>query len=533
VFSVGDRVADYEIVARLKTGGMATLFLGRRTGAAGFAKHVAIKVIHPHLASDQTFVRMFVDEALLSARIHHPNVVHVEELRELDGQHFLVMEYVHACSLSQLLGELGERRRRLAPELAVHIGVTIADGLHAAHEVRDLEGELCGVVHRDVSPQNILLAYQGHVKLIDFGVAKARGRVMQTTGGTLKGKISYMSPEQATGRPVDRRSDVYALGLVLWEMLTMRKRFRARDDFGLLEQVRRPEPVPPSRHCGELSQALDAVVLRATAPDPDARYQTALDLRRALTAALPAATTLDSTHLAELLSEVMANEIVRERENLPESLSGVVGRARPEGESIVLTLTRTVDDVSLELIEDTDPSGPPGDPDVPQSGPRPVRRPPVPAPPAAPRERSVPLRGPSPAMMWAAIGLAVFGVIGLAVGGIVIATIGLGGDGAATPAATLPAAAAPAPAPAPVVVAPPDPGPAAAPDDPPSTPPPPDDLPRTDAPAPGEATEARPPAARPRDEPASPRPPRPRPPHDPPAKRPPGDHLPIAEDFGL
>jgi eukaryotic-like serine/threonine-protein kinase len=193
MFEVGEQVGDYQIVARLKSGGMATLFLGRRRGASGFAKHVAIKVIHPHLAEDPAFVRMFVDEALLSARIQHPNVVHVEELKRRDGKYFLVMEYVHGVALVQLLRTLGRKGRRLAPDLAVQIAARIADGLHAAHETRDPDGQTAGVVHRDVSPQNVLLAWAGHVKLIDFGVAKAHGRATHTIGGSLKGKVRYMS----------------------------------------------------------------------------------------------------------------------------------------------------------------------------------------------------------------------------------------------------------------------------------------------------------------------------------------------------
>lgn len=322
VIQVGSKLRDYEIVAHLRVGGMATLFLGKRQGVSGFAKLVAIKVIHPHLAQDATFVRMFVDEALISARIDHPNVVHVEELGEVDGTKFLVMEYVHGASLSQLLGSLAKDSRRLAPELAVHIAVRVAEGLHAAHETVDDEGNLLNIVHRDVSPQNVLLSSRGHVKLIDFGIAKARGRAVQTTSTSLKGKIGYMSPEQAYGRSLDRRSDIYALGVVLWEMLTVRRMFSGDDDFALLDQVRAPNVPPPSTYAPEVSPALDAAVMAALAPDVEKRVATAQDFRRLLAEALPSALTLDAQDLSSLLYAAVGEELESQRASIVGSSSG-------------------------------------------------------------------------------------------------------------------------------------------------------------------------------------------------------------------
>ena len=345
MFRVGDKVGDYEIVARLKSGGMATLFLGRRMGASGFSKHVAIKVVHPHLAEDPSFVQMFVDEAMLSARIQHPNVVHVEELREVDGNHFLVMEYVSGCSLAQLLRELAKRERRLSPQLAVHIAVRVADGLHAAHELRSPDGSSLGVVHRDVSPENVLLAWEGHVKLIDFGVAKARFRSVQTTGAFLKGKIRYMAPEQATGQHIDRRSDIYALGVVLWEMLTMQRLFDADNDLALLEAVRNPRVVAPSYVVPDLPRELDRAVMQALQPMPSQRHQSAQQLRRELADAMPRAVALDASHLSELLMAVMEKQLTKARETLPASATGfdpnmvLGGPATPERDEVLDNLT--------------------------------------------------------------------------------------------------------------------------------------------------------------------------------------------------
>ncbi|NOY94187.1 MAG: serine/threonine protein kinase, partial [Deltaproteobacteria bacterium] len=372
---IGDKVGDYEIAAKLKSGGMATLYLGRRTGAAGFARHVAIKLVHPHLSEDPNFISMFIDEAKLSARIQHPNVVHVEQFGDEGGCYYLVMEYVHGCSLSQLLKGLGERKRRLTPDVAVSVAMKLAEGLHAAHETRGDDGELLGVVHRDVSPQNVLLAYKGHVKLIDFGIAKARGRSQETAAGLLKGKFRYMAPEQAAGRPVDRRSDLYALGIVLWEMLTGRRLFKADNDLLLLDMVRSPEVQPPSACAPGISPELDAVVMKALAPDVDARYASCAQFRRALAQAVPQAFLVDSERIAALLKTVMGDEIRSVQSDLPGSVSELVSESAlrrsqgqagtgagtppastpPEAEEILHTMTLSADD--LELLEADYPAG--------------------------------------------------------------------------------------------------------------------------------------------------------------------------------
>ena len=352
MLKVGDRVAGYEIVAELKSGGMATLYLGRRAGAGGFAKHVAIKLIHPHLAKDEKFVGMFLDEARLSARIEHPNVVHVHDLGEEDGMYFMVMEYVNGCSLAQLLRGLAERRRKLSTELATWIAMRVAAGLHAAHDVTDERGRLLEVVHRDVSPQNVLVAYKGYVKLIDFGIAKARGRTQNTNTGLLKGKLRYMSPEQASGKPIDRRTDVYALGVMLWEMLTMRKLFDAENELLLLDQVRSPEIVPPSDLAPEVPEVLDRVVMYALARDPAGRPGSAHELGQELARAVPAALGIDTPQLSTLVRTILAGEIDAERRHLPESLSGVLmaGTEQPPfGEQLVDEMTMSLGSGDLGL----------------------------------------------------------------------------------------------------------------------------------------------------------------------------------------
>jgi serine/threonine-protein kinase len=364
--AVAREFGGYEILARLKSGGMASLYLGRRIGTSGFSRHVAIKFIHDHLAEDQDFVRMFVDEALLQARISHPNVVHVEELGERDGKHFLVMEYVHGCALSQLLRSLARRDRALPHELAVYVTMQVAAGLHAAHELRDDEGQPMGVVHRDVSPDNVLLAYDGHVKLIDFGVAKVEARVAQTSAGLLKGKLRYMSPEQAGGGAIDRRTDVYALAVVLWEMLTMHRLFGAADQLVLLETVRNPTIPPPSSLRPTVPAALEAVVMKALSRDPAERHATAHDFRRALAEAMPAAALTDASQLGELLGVVMASEIENDQKRLPPAASSVFASAPrpsiPPGTEEQGIATRTISITGLGYLGESGASKPPAGP---------------------------------------------------------------------------------------------------------------------------------------------------------------------------
>lgn len=301
---VGSTVGGFKMVKRLGAGGMATLFLGRRTGAGGFVRWAAIKVLHSSVASDPAAVRMFLDEARLSARISHPNVVHVEELGSLDGQYFLVLEYIEGASLARVLTLASQRGATLGVPLVVAIGAKVASGLHAAHETIDDAGQPLGLIHRDVSPQNILLGRSGNVKLIDFGIAKARNRLHRTTGFRIKGKCAYMAPEQLLQDSADRRADLFALGVVLWEMLTLQRLFGAKSDFETIRQITTGRARPPSDVRKDIPQVLDDVVLRLLHPEPSERYQTALDARRALVDTVPAALAVDAAAIGNVLDEL-------------------------------------------------------------------------------------------------------------------------------------------------------------------------------------------------------------------------------------
>ncbi|MCB9591113.1 MAG: serine/threonine protein kinase, partial [Sandaracinaceae bacterium] len=399
---VGSSPGGYELLARLGSGGMASLYLARRAGAAGFERLAAVKVVHPHLAEDERFTLMFVDEAKLSSRIQHPNVVRVEDFGEHEGTYYMAMEYVHGCSLAQLLGALAKRSRRLQPPLAVHIAMGLAAGLHAAHDTTDAEKRPLELVHRDVSPQNALLSYSGHVKLIDFGIAKARFRARETKSVRIKGKLSYMAPEQVRMAPLDRRTDVYALGIVLWEMLTMRRYFQADNELALLDMIRAPEPRSPAAYVS-LDPELEAVLLSALAADPADRPPSARELRRRLAKACPAALEVDAADLAELLASAMADQRAKLSEKLPAVVTGQLSEVlpAPPGQGPKASLTEEIDLPSVVWREDTFEDTPRPELDEEPASASPVS--PVAPPPRIVPASGTPSSGTPPPRSWAAM----------------------------------------------------------------------------------------------------------------------------------
>jgi len=300
----GSSIGRYQILARLRAGAMGALYVARPKGAPASAKLVAIKVIHEHLAQNKRFVRMFMAEAKLSQVIEDSHIVRVDEFGEADGRYFLAMDYIHGVSLAQALGIL-KKRGGLPIDVSVAIAIDIANGLHAAHEARDERGQLLNVVHRDVSPHNVLVSYDGHVKIIDFGIAKAKDGVGQTMTGSIRGKLAYMSPEQArSAKHVDRRADLYAIGLVLWEMLVGRRMFQGKSDIDLLNMIRDPKIIAPSAANGRVPKELDPIVLQLLEQDPKKRPSNGAEVARMLARAWPASTKLRAKDIAAAMKAV-------------------------------------------------------------------------------------------------------------------------------------------------------------------------------------------------------------------------------------
>jgi eukaryotic-like serine/threonine-protein kinase len=260
---------------------MATVHLGRLLGPVGFARTVAIKRLHENFARDPQFVAMFVDEARLAARIQHPNVVDMLDVITTEGELFLVLAYIHGESLATLLRIARSLECRVPVGVLAGVIIGVLHGLHAAHEARSERGEPLGIVHRDVSPHNILVGGDGIPRLLDFGVAKAAGRMQESRSGEIKGKLAYMAPEQVRG-DADRRTDVYSTSVILWEGLTGRRLFRGDNDAMLVYEVLEGKVEPPSRHAAGIPAELDALVLRGLATDPATRFATAREMARAL-----------------------------------------------------------------------------------------------------------------------------------------------------------------------------------------------------------------------------------------------------------
>lgn len=272
----------YRVVDEIGVGGMASVHLARVDGPGGFQKWVAIKRIHPHLVEDDQFVDMFLDEARIAAGISHANVAQVFELGKDDNTYWIAMEYLHGEPLREVMRRAEEKRQRITPDIAARICADAAEGLHAAHELRGKNGQLLGLVHRDVTPHNLFVTYDGYTKVVDFGIAKVADRLASTRAGTLKGKLAYMSPEQVKGSEVDRTTDVFALGVVLWEVTTNQRLFRMDTDLDTLEKVQACVVPPPSTLVPGYPRELEAIVLKSLAKRKQDRFQTAREFSRAL-----------------------------------------------------------------------------------------------------------------------------------------------------------------------------------------------------------------------------------------------------------
>ncbi|HXU71971.1 MAG TPA: serine/threonine-protein kinase [Polyangia bacterium] len=329
------RFGKYDLLALLATGGMAEIWLARVSGMAGFEKLVVIKRLLDELAVDHEYVEMFLDEARINARLTHSNIVQVLELGQVDGKYFMAMEFVPGLSISQV----GKRATKLLgdvpQEVACGVVAQACSGLHYAHEKTLPDGKPLNIIHRDVSPQNLILTYEGLVKVLDFGIAKADQRQSQTRTGLVKGKFSYMSPEQCLGQGLDRRSDVFALGIVLFELCTARRLFKRGSTYETYTAITNADVPPPRRLNAKIPEPVEAVIVRALAKKPDDRYATADAMQDALEEAMQKSGLRGApTDLARFMTETFKSEQAEQQRLLSQAQRGELGSGSAEAAQV-------------------------------------------------------------------------------------------------------------------------------------------------------------------------------------------------------
>ncbi|HEX4422790.1 MAG TPA: serine/threonine-protein kinase [Kofleriaceae bacterium] len=337
-----EKFGKYSILGHLATGGMAEVYLARQTGLEGFEKTVVIKRVRPELLTDREIIESFLDEARLVATLQHPSIAQVYEIGLVNQSYFIVMEYVHGGDLRQLMERAIAARQRVTIADAIYILIQACVALHYAHEKRGPDGTRLAIIHRDVTPSNVLLSYDGAVKVCDFGIAKAATRTTETERGTLKGKYAYMSPEQCQSLALDRRSDIFTLGILLYELSTLTRPFAAASDFELLRSIIERPAVPPSKRVRGYPPDLERIAMRALAKDPAERYPTAQAMQLELEElARERKLALSSVNIAKLVGSLFPDR--RERRSEPSLPSAADPREAADRDAIPV----------LSLLEDS------------------------------------------------------------------------------------------------------------------------------------------------------------------------------------
>lgn len=349
----GTRVGRYELMYHISSGGMASVYAGRLSGMAGFERLVAIKIIHPHLACEQSFVEMFLDEARLAARIVHPNVAEISEVGEDNGVYYMVGELVRGKDLLQIVTQAARLGETLPSDAMVQLLCQICDGLQEAHELTDVFGEPFNLVHRDVSTRNIMVSYKGHPKLIDFGAALAKSRLANTTNGMTKGKIGYMAPEQLRGEAVDHRVDVYALGVVLYALVTGRHPFPYEHEGEQIVKALHGKFLFPTEVNPSIHPVLERIILKAMSSVPEKRFESAAQMGAALTSYLQVHGNVQSGALLELMTILFAGEAKEESQRIAEHRLRVEGTATlpqytSEGDVKPVSVSQEIESIALE-----------------------------------------------------------------------------------------------------------------------------------------------------------------------------------------
>ncbi len=325
------KLGRYTLVEQLAVGGMAEIWLALLTGVGGFEKLVVIKKIRDHLAKEPSFLKMFLNEARIAAQLNHPNIVQIYELIQSGDTYFIAMEYIFGRDLAEISYKLQERNQILPIEYTALIILQVCEGLHYAHTKTDSVGNPLNIVHRDISPHNLLVSFNGNVKILDFGIAKATNQYEQTRHGILKGKISYMSPEQILGYQLDGRSDIFSLGTVFYELLTGFRLFTGDNDLATMRAITEEEIVRPSYFNEKISPDLEAIVLGMLAKDPKDRYPNAWEVQQDLIQFLKKFKSAPTTYdLANFIRQLFADEIEKEENYIRQKIAEIKSQSAEE-----------------------------------------------------------------------------------------------------------------------------------------------------------------------------------------------------------
>ncbi len=311
------RFGKYTLIDRIAVGGMAEIFLSRQAGLEGFEKTIVIKRIRPHLSKQTSFVKMFLNEAKLAAQLNHPNIVQIYDLGKIGESYFIAMEYIFGRDMRRIIPKADTMGIPFPMVYALKIASSVCEGLYYAHQKVDLYGNPLNIVHRDVTPENIFVSFDGTVKVLDFGIAKAANQLEQTRAGEIKGKLSYMSPEQCMGTPLDNRSDLFSLGVVLYEWLTGFKMFTGESEVAILKSITEGKIYAPSYFKADIPEAVEAILMRALEKDREKRYQTAWDMQYDIDQFLSQYEfTPSNIHLSNFLKQLFFDELEEEKARL-------------------------------------------------------------------------------------------------------------------------------------------------------------------------------------------------------------------------
>jgi len=314
---IRQRFGKYVLLDRIAVGGMAEIFLARQEGLEGFEKTIVIKRIRPHLSSQKSFVKMFLNEAKLAAQLNHPNIVQIYDLGKIADSYFIAMEYIFGRDMRRIIPKAEGMDIAFPLVYAVKIASSVCEGLYYAHQKSDLYGNPLNIVHRDVTPENIFVSFDGTVKILDFGIAKAANQIEQTRAGEIKGKLSYMSPEQCMGKVLDQRSDLFSLGVVFYEWITGYKLFTGDSEVAILKTITEGKIYPPSYFKPDIPEAVERILMKTLEKDRDQRYASAWDLQYDLDRFLSSHEfTPSNIHLANFLKQLFSDELEEERRRL-------------------------------------------------------------------------------------------------------------------------------------------------------------------------------------------------------------------------